>query len=94
MVPCSEVKTFTNVLKRLAEKANLHSIGCHGFRHTHATLLFESDNVRSKIIQERLGHSSLQITMDTYTHISDEVTKEATDAFSSYVNFKIANLHQ
>ena len=73
--------------KRLAEKANLHSIGCHGFRHTHATLLFESDNVRSKIIQERLGHSSLQITMDTYTHVSDEVTKEATDAFSSYVNF-------
>ena len=93
MVPCSEVKTFTNVLKDWQKKLTYILLVVMVFGIP-ATLLFESDNVRSKIIQERLGHSSLQITMDTYTHISDEVTKEATDAFSSYVNFKIANLHQ
>lgn len=41
----------------------------HGLRHTHTTLLIESgENV--KVVSERLGHSTVNMTLDTYTHVS------------------------
>lgn len=72
--------------KRIAEKASLHNIGCHGFRHTHASILFES-NANFKEVQERLGHSSIDITMDVYTHLTAETNKITIDNLASYVGF-------
>ncbi|SEU24429.1 tyrosine-type recombinase/integrase, partial [Paenibacillus sp. NFR01] len=40
----------------------------HDLRHTHATILLKR-GVHPKIVQERLGHSSIQITLDTYSHV-------------------------
>ena len=40
----------------------------HDLRHTMATILLESD-VHPKKVQERLGHSTIAITMDTYSHV-------------------------
>ena len=56
------------VLNRTIEKAGVKKITFHGLRHTHATLLL-ADGVHPKIVQERLGHRSVQITLDTYSHI-------------------------
>ncbi|MGX7272826.1 tyrosine-type recombinase/integrase [Enterococcus haemoperoxidus] len=72
--------------KRLAEKANLPNIGCHGFRHTHATLLFEA-KVTAKEIQERLGHSEISMTLDIYTHITKEVEKETVKKLTNHISF-------
>src|SRR5690625_2025399 len=56
------------VLNRTIKKAGVKKITFHGLRHTHATLLL-ADGVHPKIVQERLGHRSIQITLDTYSHI-------------------------
>ena len=45
--------------------------GGHTFRHTFATRCFEA-GVQPKVIQSYLGHASLKMTMDLYTHITDE----------------------
>lgn len=58
---------------------NLKVITPHGLRHTHASLLFKN-GVNPKIIQKRLGHATLDMTLNVYTHLfkdfeNDEVTK-------------------
>ena len=58
------MKQFHELLK----KAGLPKMRFHDLRHTMATLLLESD-VHPKKVQERLGHSSIAITMDTYSHV-------------------------
>lgn len=40
----------------------------HDLRHTHATLLLKA-GIHPKIVQERLGHSSINVTLDTYSHV-------------------------
>lgn len=63
-------------------KDKLHSnLSPHSFRHTHASLLFES-SASIKDVQKRLGHSSMAVTMDVYTH----VTKEADDKLLKVLN--------
>ena len=51
----------------------------HGLRHTHATLLLKQ-GVNPKIVQERLGHSSIKVTMDTYSHVLPDMQQQAIDA--------------
>lgn len=63
----------------LVRKLGLPEIGLHGLRHTHATLLIEA-GVPMKIVSERLGHANISITMDLYTHPSDEAGQLAVDA--------------
>lgn len=72
--------------KRIALAAGLQNIGNHGFRHTHATMLFEA-GVDAKEIQERLGHSSITITMDTYTHLSKNNKTSTVDKLINHLNF-------
>lgn len=53
---------------RLIKRAGLSKICFHDLRHTCATLLL-SRNVNPKIVSEMLGHSSISITLDTYSHV-------------------------
>ncbi|MDU4751735.1 MAG: recombinase family protein [Clostridium butyricum] len=64
ILPDTLRKSFVKVL----EDNNLRHISFHGLRHSYATRLFEK-GVSLKIIQKLLGHSSLEITADIYTHI-------------------------
>ncbi|OAH53951.1 integrase [Domibacillus aminovorans] len=57
----------------------------HSLRHTHAVILLES-GAQMKYIQERLGHGSMAITADVYSHISDRLNKETIDEFEKYVS--------
>ena len=55
--------------KHLLELAGIdRSVRFHDRRHTHATWLLEK-GVHPKIVSERLGHSSIRITLDTYSHV-------------------------
>ncbi|CDT73598.1 hypothetical protein BN1095_690014 [Clostridioides difficile] len=47
-------------------------------RHTHATLLLEN-GANVKYIQQRLGHSQLSTTMDTYSHVTSKMESETID---------------
>lgn len=53
---------------RLTKAAEVRPITFHGLRHTCATLLFEA-GVPVKVIQERLGHKRIEITLDIYAHV-------------------------
>lgn len=66
---------FIPVLKNLG----LEHITFHDLRHTHATLLL-SQKINPKIVQERLGHSTITLTLDTYSHLVPDIQKEAVKA--------------
>ena len=57
----------------------------HAFRHTHASLLLNA-GIPYKELQHRLGHSTLAMTMDTYSHLSKESAKKAVSFFETAVN--------
>ncbi len=61
--------TVTQAWSRLVKKVGLEHIRFHDARHTHASLMLRQ-GVHPKIVQERLGHASIQITLDTYSHIT------------------------
>ena len=52
----------------------------HDLRHTHATLLLEAD-VNVKVIQERLGHSNINTTLNIYSHVSKKLEYASIDKF-------------
>lgn len=58
----------------------------HGFRHTHASLLFEAD-ASVKEVQERLGHTNISTTMNIYAHVTKTKKEETAIKFANYVNF-------
>ena len=64
---------------------NLKKISVHGFRHTHATLLYES-GVDIKDISNRLGHSNIKTTLDVYTHLTEDKKKDVTEKFSKFMS--------
>lgn len=63
----------------LLSRAGLPQITFHDLRHTCASLLF-SKNVHPKFVQDLLGHASVAITLDTYSHMLPGMGGEAADA--------------
>ena len=60
----------------LCRKAGVTPRRFHDLRHTHATLLL-TKGIHPKIVQERLGHANISITMDTYSHLIPGMQQEA-----------------
>lgn len=60
--------------------ATLPAIGLHGLRHTHATLLLE-EGVDVKTVSERLGHDSVQTTLELYAHVTPKMRANAAARF-------------
>lgn len=69
---------------RLTEVACLPRIRFHDLRHTHASLLL-SKGINIKVISERLGHSNIKITLDTYSHVLPTMQKEAMQKLDEMV---------
>lgn len=59
-------------------------INTHGFRHTHASLLFEA-GASFKEVQDRLGHADIGTTMNIYAHVTEEKREETADKFFNYM---------
>ena len=66
-------------LKRVCKAAGLPEIHLHSLRHTHASLLINS-NITAKVISDRLGHSTTKTTLDTYSHVFAESEAKAMQA--------------
>jgi len=64
------------------DDAALPRITLHGLRHTCATLLL-LHNVNPKVVSERLGHASIGITLDTYSHVLPSMQRDAADAIGA-----------
>ncbi|MEQ9810194.1 tyrosine-type recombinase/integrase [Streptococcus jiangjianxini] len=72
-------------LKKDFKNAGVADIGFHGFRHTHASLMMNA-GLGYKELQHRLGHATLAMTMDTYSHLSKENAKKAVSLFETAIN--------
>lgn len=72
-------------LKWIYKKYPQKKITVHGFRHTHASLLFEA-GATIKEVQERLGHSNSKTTLDIYTHVVKEKKKETALKFANFAD--------
>ena len=75
-------RTLQTRLRTHFKRANVTNIGFHGFRHTHASLLLNS-GIPYKELQHRLGHSTLSMTMDIYSHLSKESAKKAVSFYET-----------
>lgn len=67
---------LTHTLSKLLVKCNLPHLRFHDLRHTHATLML-TNNINTKVVSERLGHSDITTTLDVYSHIIPGMQKEA-----------------
>ncbi|GEB11652.1 site-specific integrase [Streptococcus equinus] len=73
-------------LLQIISGSDLQPIKIHGFRHTHASLLFDA-GLSLKQVQYRLGHSDLKTTMNVYTHITQKAIDDIGEKFSNYIDF-------
>ncbi|NFS22101.1 transposase [Clostridium botulinum] len=65
-----EYQDVSDLFKRLKKKTEI-DVHAHLLRHTHATIYYQTTK-DIKQVQERLGHSQIQTTMNMYLHLSDE----------------------
>jgi integrase len=81
--------SFKPALRRagLNEKIRMYDL-----RHTHATLLLLA-GVHPKIVSERLGHSSIGITLDTYSHVLPNMQQEAAEKLDAMLYSEPAGAH-
>jgi integrase len=73
-----EQRRVDRLFKDLCDAAKLPRIRFHDLRHSAASMLI-AQGVHPKAIQELLRHSSIQLTMDTYGHLFDQVRQETAD---------------
>lgn len=66
----------TKYMSDACKRAGIPHRRFHDLRHTHATMLI-SAGVNPKIVQERLGHSNIMMTMDTYNHVMPSMQRQA-----------------
>jgi len=76
--------TVTHALIKLVRHTGLRGIRLHDARHSHASLMLKA-GIHPKIVQERLGYSSIQITLDTYSHVAPGLQEAAAARFDELV---------
>ena len=84
---------YNDAILKIIEEINLikdpleefEKFSAHCFRHTFATRCFES-GVQPKTVQSYLGHASLKMTMDLYTHVLDDKKKEEMSKFEKLMS--------
>ena len=79
-------KYIDQFLPSFLRKYDLPPIKPHGFRHTHASLLFES-GASIKEVQDRLGHENIKTTMDIYAHVTQSAREKTAEKFANYIGF-------
>ena len=72
--------TVSRAWAMLAVKAGVKRIRLHDARHTHASLMLKQ-GIHPKVVQERLGHSTIAITLDTYSHVAPGLQEAAAKRF-------------
>jgi len=76
--PLDERNIHRRHFKAILKKAKLPDIRLYDLRHTCATLLLSAGE-NPKVVSERLGHASINLTLDTYSHVLPDMQQSATD---------------
>jgi integrase len=72
--------TITRAWSDLAKRCGIAAHRLHDAKHSHASLMFKQ-GIHPRIVQERLGHSPIAVTFDTYSHISPGLQEAASKRF-------------
>ena len=70
----------TQAFERLAKRGSLPGLRLHDLHHTHTSMML-SQGIHPKIVSERLGHSSIAITIDSYSHLLPMAQEESESHF-------------
>lgn len=73
---------FSPAWSKFLKRNGLPHVRFHDLRHAHATLMLQQ-GVHPKIVSERLGHASIGITLDCYSHVLPSMQQDAADAFDA-----------
>ena len=84
-------EVLTKAFQRLVKKTDVGHVRFHDLRHSHASQLLKQ-GVNPKIVSERLGHSSIAITMDTYSHILPGLQEEAASKINDALKEAISEI--
>jgi integrase len=57
-------------------------VNFHDLRHTYATLALKA-GIHPKVVSERLGHATVGITLDLYSHVTPSIAREAADVVAA-----------
>lgn len=77
-------KNFQNAFKAMLKRHNMRIINVHGIRHTFATRSLES-GMDIKTLSRILGHSSIQISLDLYAHVTDQLQAEHMENLRTFL---------
>ena len=75
---------ITRTFARLSEEAGLPHIRLHDLRHTWATLALRN-GTHPKIVQERLGHTNISTTLNTYSHVTPGMQAQAAEEIANLI---------
>jgi len=71
-------RNVNRALEAVLRRAGLPQLRFHDLRHSHATLLLK-EGVNPRVVQERLGHSTVAMTLQVYSHVLPDLQKEAAE---------------
>ncbi len=75
---------LTKVFRAIVQQTELPVIRLHDLRHTHATLALQA-GIHPKVVSERLGHSTVAMTLDTYSHTVPSMQSDAAERIAELV---------
>ena len=76
---------LTNAFKYHSRQFGLEKISLHSLRHYFSTVCREA-KIDAKVVQRWIGHSSILMTLDTYTHVKDDFNQSETEKLGSYLS--------
>jgi len=77
--------TVSHAFRKIICKAGLPHVRLHDLRHTFATIMLQS-GVHPRVVQGMLGHSSIRVTLDTYSHVVPGLQKAAAQNFDDFIS--------
>ncbi len=83
--PLNRHNIVSRSFKPLLRRAGLQDIPFHALRHSFATLML-SAREHPKVVQEMLGHSGINVTLDFYSHVLPDMQEQATDRLGALLS--------
>jgi integrase len=82
--------TISHAWDKAVRHAGIRVIRLHDARHTHASYMLKQ-GIHPKVVQERLGHSSIQVTLDTYSHVAPGIQEKAAERLDDILKTELRN---
>lgn len=80
--------TINRIVRRHAKLAKVKEIQPKGLRHSHASLLINELNANPLVVQKRLGHSDVTLTLSVYSHLYPSIDREIADNLKNIIDIK------